>query len=113
MDARYQISFTNTYTRDADAVVKAGSGPNGISIAHVLQERASEFTLCSDVTAIISPGNIRRTIIVNLTADFLAKHPDYNSRYHALLGAFKGTFNMGLPATVLESVTINPGLCPP
>lgn len=109
MDAQFEISFTNTYTRDADAVTKT----QGISITHVLQERANDFTLCSDTTAIITPGNIRRTIIVNLTADFLAKHPDYNSRYHSLLGAFKGTFNMGLPATVLESVSINNGLCPP
>lgn len=88
----------------SDAVVFAAM--EAVDIAPVLSERASQFTLCSDVTSIFAPGIIHRTIIAALTTDLQLKHPTSNDQYNVCLGAFKNRFSSMLPARVLESVEI-------
>jgi hypothetical protein len=108
MNAKVVISVENKYMKDVNVSAQMAA----VSVAHVQQERVNEFTICSDVTAIDSPGVITRTFVLALTADFLTQYPDSGSRYARLSRAFKGTFDVGLPADCNESLTLNDGVCP-
>jgi hypothetical protein len=107
MDVRYIIEAT--VPTKSDAVVVAAMA--GVDITPVLKERQTQFTVCSDNTAISAPGTIQRTIIAELTTEFESHFPTLNDQLKALRGAFKNRFSKMLPARVEESVSVG-AFCP-
>jgi len=104
-DVRYIITVTIPTSSDANTV----TAMENVDITPVLSERADQFTLCSDVTAVLVPGTVRRTIIATLNPDFEAKFNGDPGK--ALMGAFKNRFAQQLPARVTESVNVG-AFCP-
>lgn len=110
-DVRYTITLSNIATK-SDAVVLAAV--QNVDVTPVLEERARDFTLCDDSSAIDSPGVIKRIIIAELSTEFETKFPTFNDQFYALKNAFKQRFEKQLPASgglVSEVVEIG-AYCP-
>lgn len=106
-DVRYILSVTIP----TQSGVEVSTAMAAVNIQPVVEERARDFTICSDTTAIGPVGTVTRTIIANLSAEFELKFPTENDRIRALTGAFKNRFASMLPANVIESVNVG-AFCP-
>ncbi len=109
-DVQYVLEVTKeSVPNKTDAVIATAMA--AVDITPVLQERADDFTLCADVTAIDSPGVVQRTITAELTAGFESRNPNLNAQLRALRNAFGPRFGKLLPSRVSESVSVG-AFCP-
>ena len=102
MDVQYTIDVENKYLADATMSAKVAA----VDITKVEQERADDFAVHTDNTAIVVPGQIQRTITATLTASFESRFPTNNDRRVALNGAFRDLFMKNIPANVAENLSL-------
>lgn len=71
------------------------------------------ISICSDVTAIASPGVITRTVIVAFSADFVQACPTLAQQTAMMVGLFQGMLGAQTPAK-LSKITLTVGVvsCP-
>ena len=104
------VSYLRNFRPDADiaAIIAA------VDVSRLEAARADDFTICDDQTAVVSPGQITRTFIMTLTADFESRFPTEDLQRRSLTNLFKHALEQRtpFPKILFESFTFGDPLCP-